>query len=89
MSQPEKAAAKKISADSRHLRLRGLIVRTRMKRFAIKLTSASLAKLAFAITAAWPSAGQADGTGLAKRAMHLLRDNCIRCHNAKKKQGRP
>ena len=87
MSQPEKADAKKISADSRHLRLRGLIVRTRMKRFAIKLTSASLAKLAFAITAAWPSAGQADGTGLAKRAMHLLRDNCIRCHNAKKNKG--
>jgi mono/diheme cytochrome c family protein len=60
-----------------------------MKRFAIKLTSARLAKLALAITAAWPSAGQAeaDGTGLAKRAMHLLRDNCIRCHNAKKNKG--
>ncbi len=58
----------------------------RMKPFTRRLATARLAKLALVIAAAWPSAGQAEAgdAGLAKRAMHLLRDRCLRCHNAKK-----
>ena len=64
-----------------------------MKRFAHKLTPARLAKLTLLALAAWPSAGGtappsgAGGADLARRAMHLLRDHCIRCHNAKKNKG--
>jgi len=48
-----------------------------------------LAKLAFAFAAAWPVNGRAEAEAatLAKRAMHLLRDHCMRCHNAKKNKG--
>lgn len=61
----------------------------RMKPFTRRLATARLAKLALVIAAAWPSAGQAEAgdAGLAKRAMHLLRDRCLRCHNAKKNKG--
>ena len=54
-----------------------------------KLSSSRLAKLALAIAAALPGTGQAEAgdAALARRAMHLLRDHCVRCHNAKKNKG--
>ena len=64
-----------------------------MKRFAHRLTLARLAGLTLLALAAWPSAGVAEppggagGADLARRTMHLLRDHCIRCHNAKKTKG--
>ena len=64
-----------------------------MKLFAYRLTLARLAGLTLLALAAWPSAGVAEppegagGTDLARRTMHLLRDHCIRCHNAKKTKG--
>ncbi|MDP7013479.1 MAG: c-type cytochrome domain-containing protein [Verrucomicrobiota bacterium] len=61
-----------------------------MRHPGLKSKPGRLAKLALAIAAVWPSAwaaGQAGDTALAKRAMHLLRDHCVRCHNAKKTKG--
>ena len=52
--------------------------------------TARLAKLALAIAAALPGAWSGPRPGrpaLARRAMHLLRDHCVRCHNAKKTKG--
>ena len=64
-----------------------------MKRFAHRLTLARLAGLTLLALTAWPNAGVAEppggagGADLARRTMHLLRDHCIRCHNAKKNKG--
>ncbi len=58
-----------------------------MKRFANKLTAGGLARLALAVAASWPGSARPDDADAVKRAMHLLRDNCIRCHNAKKTKG--
>ena len=54
-----------------------------------KLSSSRLAKLALAIAAALPGTSQAEAgdAALARRAMHLLRDHCVRCHNTKKTKG--
>ena len=54
-----------------------------------KLYNPHLAKLALAIAAAWPSAWRTEAgeAGLAQRAMHVLRDHCVRCHNTKKTKG--
>ncbi|MDP7050624.1 MAG: c-type cytochrome domain-containing protein [Verrucomicrobiota bacterium] len=67
----------------------GLNAATRMRHPGLKSASVCLAKLALAIAAAWPDTGRAEAGGgaLAKRAMHLLRDHCVRCHNAKKNKG--
>ena len=64
-----------------------------MKRFAHRLTLARLAGLTLLALTAWPNAGVAEPPGgagsadLARRTMHLMRDHCIRCHNAKKNKG--
>ncbi|MBC8245677.1 MAG: hypothetical protein H8E20_14955 [Verrucomicrobia bacterium] len=58
-----------------------------MKRFANNLTAGRLARLALAVAATWPGSARPDDADAAKRAMHLLRDHCIRCHNAKKTKG--
>ena len=64
-----------------------------MKRFAHRLTLARLAGLTLLALTAWPNTGVAEppggagGADLTRRTMHLLRDHCIRCHNAKKNKG--
>ena len=58
-----------------------------MKRFANKLTAGRLARLALSVAASWPGSVRPDDADAVKRAMHLLRDNCIRCHNEKKTKG--
>lgn len=88
MSQPEK------EPDNKQRRLAPLGPamfndRKRMKCPSLKFITTHLAKLALAIATAWPSAWrtEAEEAGLAKRAMHLLRDHCIRCHNTQKTKG--
>jgi WD40 repeat protein/mono/diheme cytochrome c family protein len=88
MSQPEK------EPDNKQRRLAPFgqtmfNARTRMKYPGRKLTPAHWAKLALAIAAAWPSTWrtEAGDTSLTKRAMHVLRDHCIRCHNTQKTKG--
>ena len=88
MSQPEK------EPDNKQRRLAPLgqamfNARTRMQCPSRKFITAHLAKLALAIAAAWPSAWRTEAreAGLAKRAMHVLRDHCVRCHNTQKTKG--
>ncbi len=57
------------------------------------LTSSIRAGLTLTMLAAWPSVSRAEAPAddksgdSAMSAMHLLRDRCIRCHNAKKNKG--
>ena len=88
MSQPEK------KPDNKQRRLAPLGQamfngRTRMQCPSLKFITVHLAKLALAIAAAWPSAWRTEAVeaGLTKRAMHVLRDHCVRCHNTQKTKG--
>ena len=64
-----------------------------MKCFTLRLILTRLAGLTLLALATWPSAGAdelpggAESADLDRQTMHLLRDHCIRCHNAKKNKG--